>query len=179
MKRGTEITLHLKKDAGNFLERDKLEEIVKKHSEFVNFPIYIWSEKIVSESVENEEASDGPDVQDVTDDEEKKTKTLTKTIHEWKLINDNKPIWTRPASEITKEEYHNFYKAHFKESTDPLAYNHFKLEGENRFTALIYIPSSPPVCSSDTNSSPNSFNLMRHPFETCNYSFVASLLVMN
>lgn len=139
--RGTEIILHLKDDAAEFLDQNKLEEIIKKHSEFVNFPIYLWSESTVEEKVESEPETES-DVEDVT---EKKTETITKTVADWKLINENKPIWTRPSSDVTKEEYNAFFKAHFKEINEPLAYTHFKLEGDNRFTALLFVPASPPA----------------------------------
>lgn len=68
------------------------------------------------------------------------------------MINDNKPIWTRPASELEESDYNQFYLKHFNEPTSPLAYTHFKLEGtmpylpkgDNRFTGLIYIPADAP-----------------------------------
>ncbi|KAJ3261186.1 hypothetical protein HK103_006495 [Boothiomyces macroporosus] len=140
--RGTEIILHLKKDAAEFLETEKLKEIIQKHSEFVNFPIYLYVEKTIEEAVEDTDVP-GEDVEDVTE-EEKKPKTVSKTVQEWDLVNENKPIWTRSPSDVTDEEYKSFFKAHFKEFSDPIAHSHFKLEGENEFTGLLFIPSSPP-----------------------------------
>ncbi|KAJ3270285.1 hypothetical protein HDV01_000400 [Terramyces sp. JEL0728] len=140
--RGTEIILHLKKDAAEFLETDKLKEIIQKHSEFVNFPVYLYVEKTIEEAVEEPDAPT-EDVEDVTE-EEKKPKTVSKTVQEWELVNENKPIWTRAPTDVTDEEYKSFFKAHFKEFSEPLAHSHFKLEGENEFTGLLFIPASPP-----------------------------------
>ncbi|KAJ3306363.1 hypothetical protein HDV03_005330 [Kappamyces sp. JEL0829] len=152
LKRGTEITLFLKEDAYSFLDRtgldltavaNNLESIAKKHSEYINFPIFVWSEKVVAETVSPEPADS--DVEDVADaDEEKQPETINRTVREWKRVNDVKPIWTRPSSEVTEDEYNNFFKAHFKDTADPLAYSHFKLEGDHRFTALLYVPATPP-----------------------------------
>lgn len=126
-----------------------MENIIKKHSEFINFPIYIWSESTVEEEIPEEVSANPEDseegVKDAEEEEvEQKVKTTTKVVQDWRLVNENKPIWTRPISEVTEEEHFSFFKAHFKESVDPLAYTHFKLEGDNRFTGLIYIPASPP-----------------------------------
>ncbi|KAI8895722.1 Hsp90 protein-domain-containing protein [Globomyces pollinis-pini] len=154
--RGTSIILHLKPDAVNFLEQNELQNIIRKHSEFINFPIYLWTEKTIEEPVEEEtgettmtfaKPEDESDVQDVTEDkepEDETPKTVSKTVQEWELMNEHKPIWTRKPSDITQEEYHTFYKGYYKDSKAPLGYSHFKLEGDKVFTGLIYIPEDPP-----------------------------------
>ena len=119
--------------------------IIKKHSEFVNFPIYLWSESSVEDEVVSEDVVENEEGVKDTEEEVKAPETITRIIQDWKLINENKPLWTRPQEDITEEDHHAFFKAHFKQTADPLAYSHFKLEGENRFTGLIYIPSTPPA----------------------------------
>lgn len=144
--RGTEIILHLRKDALSFLDGDKLLQIVKKHSEFINFPIYLWSEVEV-EDEEPQAAEPESDVSDVEDAADKKdaTESSVKTVFQWEKINENKPIWTKSPADVKTEEYHNFFKTHFKQSEAPLAHSHFKLEGGNRFTAMIFIPATAPA----------------------------------
>ncbi|KAK1443563.1 heat shock protein Hsp90 family protein [Babesia gibsoni] len=110
---GTQITLFLKEDATSYLETDKIEELVKKHSQFVRFPIYV---------LKSEEGS-----------VEKK----------WHHINDVKPIWARDKSEITEEEYNSFYEAISGSKTKPLAHIHFVAEGDVDFRALLFIPDRP------------------------------------
>ncbi|XP_040864814.1 endoplasmin homolog isoform X1 [Glycine max] len=124
--RGTEIRLHLKEEAGEYLEESKLKELVKRYSEFINFPIYIWASKEVdvevpadeddssdeedsSESSSKEESED--EDADKSEDEEKKpkTKTVKETTYEWELLNDVKAIWLRNPKEVTEEEYTKFY----------------------------------------------------------------------
>ena len=99
--RGTEIILHLKEDAHSFLEEHTMENIIKKHSEFINFPIYIWSESTVEEEIPEEVSANPEDseegVKDAEEEEvEQKVKTTTKVVQDWRLVNENKPIWTRP-----------------------------------------------------------------------------------
>jgi len=121
--RGTEITLELKKDADEYLDAEKLKGIVKQYSEFIHFPIYIQTATTEQKEAEEEgkEETDG----------DSKTKTEPKefTTYKWELLNENKPIWTRKPSDISKEDYNNFYKALTKEVEDPLYFTHFSAEG--------------------------------------------------
>ena len=86
------------------------------------------------------------DSRDEDSDEEEeakpKTKTVTKEVEDFKLQNTVKPIWTRPTSEITEEEYDEFYKSIAHASDKPAARTHFSAEGEIGFTSLIYVPTS-------------------------------------
>ncbi|XP_022100344.1 endoplasmin-like [Acanthaster planci] len=157
LKRGTTVSLHLKEEAYDFLEPDTIEKLVKKYSQFINFPIYLWSSKTetVEEPIEDDEEGetkekpegDDEDVE-VEDDEEKedkpKTKSVEKTTWDWVLMNINKPIWTRPAKEITDEEYSEFYKSFTKASDDPLAKTHFTAEGEVTFKSILFVPKTAP-----------------------------------
>jgi len=153
--RGTQIVLHMKEDQEDYLNVDTLRNIIRRYSEFINYPIFLWSTREVEKEVEepeevkeDAEKSDEEKVKVEDEDEEKKEKkekkTVKETIHEWQLINETKPIWTRPAKEITKEEYVAFYKSITKDSTEPLDYIHFLGEGEVDFKAILYIPSKAP-----------------------------------
>lgn len=137
--RGTSITLHLK-DAHRFEFSDpaKIEELVKNYSQFISFPIYTWQEKTRSKKVDLE--SDGEDEVTAHD----KPSSVEK-YWDWELTNDTKPIWMRSPKEVTKEEYHGFYKRTFKEYMDPQAYTHFNAEGEIEFTSLLFIPPMAPL----------------------------------
>ena len=160
--RGTELTLELKKDADEYLELDKIKEAIHKYSEFIHFPIYIQTtrkEKVAKakaaiEDVKDEEkkADDDGEVQDEADkkaDAEEEVEEVTKT--EWELVNQNKPIWTRKAKDITEEEYNKFYKALTKDYDDPLYYTHFSAEGEVEFRSILFIPGRAPNNIFDTS----------------------------
>ena len=163
--RGTRVTLFLKDDAAEYVEQEKIKNLVKKYSEFINYPIKLYLSKDVREQVpveeeeepKSEDADDEKKVEDteVTDEEEKvekeddepkeqKTKTVNKVVWDWEIINDIKAIWMREKSEITDREYSDFYKTITKDHQDPLAYNHFSAEGEIDFKAILFMPQEAP-----------------------------------
>ncbi|KAF7490841.1 Endoplasmin [Sarcoptes scabiei] len=155
LKRGTCVTLVLKEEAKDFLEHDTLRNLISKYSQFINFKIYLWAsrtetseEPIEDEITEEEKKSDDDDeakVEDVKDDDKKpKTKKIEKTIWDWELINTSKPIWTRNPSDISDEEYNEFYKSLTRDSQDPLTKTHFVAEGEVTFRSLLYVPKVNP-----------------------------------
>lgn len=151
LKRGTRITLYLKDDAAEYVEQEKIKKLVKKYSEFINYPIRLYLSKDVREEVEvpPEEKPDDEKVQDEEEGKEKEEpkpekKTVTKTVWEWDLINDIKAIWMRDKAEIEDREYNEFYKTISKDVNDPLGYSHFQAEGEIDFKSIIYIPSEAP-----------------------------------
>merc|ERR1719474_1902192 len=154
LQRGTHITLVLKEEASDYLEADTLKELIHKYSQFINFPIYLWGSKTetVEESIEDEaekaqEDEDKPKDEDedaaVEDDneDEKKTKKVEKTVWDWLLMNESKPIWTKKTDQVTEEEYEEFFKSLTKESNPSMAHIHFTTEGEITFHSLLYIPS--------------------------------------
>jgi heat shock protein 90kDa beta len=157
-KRGTKVTIHLKQDAYEFAEEDRIKNLVKKYSEFINFPIYLRIAKEVSKEVaveeeekkeekkEDEEKKD--DDVEVKDEEKKETKPKTKTVkekvYEWVLVNDNKALWLRNKDDIEEQEYHKFYRALTKDSDGPASYIHFNAEGEVEFKSILYIPQKAP-----------------------------------
>ncbi|KAL7750822.1 hypothetical protein RI367_003779 [Sorochytrium milnesiophthora] len=161
--RGTEIVLHLKDDAVEYLKEDKLKGLIAKYSEFINFPIYLHTNQTIEEEVpvteedmrEREKAHGDDDLDDElrVDDKDKAdadadkptTKKVSKTVQDWERVNVNKPIWTRPASEVTPDEYNQFYQSYFKDYKDPVSYTHFKGEGNVNFKAILYIPQKAPA----------------------------------
>merc|ERR1711887_364046 len=115
LKRGTKIVLHMKDDQQEYLDEKRIKELVKKHSQFVNYPISLWVEKTTEKEVsddedddeDDEEDSDKPKIEEVDEDDEKKEKkkkTVKEVTHEWELMNKQKPLWMRNPEEITKEE---------------------------------------------------------------------------
>merc|ERR1719499_1359341 len=151
--RGTSVILKLKEDADEFLNKREIENLITRYSQFTNYPLLMWESKVETEEValegedEEEEEEDDDELtaeDDEDEDEEPSTKTIEKTIWFWKRINENKPLWTRSAKDITEEEYQSFYKAFNKASDEALAYSHFKAEGEIEFSSIIYIPKTAP-----------------------------------
>ncbi|XP_078075780.1 endoplasmin [Mustelus asterias] len=150
--RGTTITLVLKEEASDYLELDTIKNLIKKYSQFINFPIYIWSSKTetVEEPMDEEEAKEKEETDDEAaveeEDEEKKAKTkkVEKTVWDWELMNDIKPIWQRPTKEIEEEEYTAFYKTFSKDSDEPIAHIHFTAEGEVTFKSILFVPKTAP-----------------------------------
>ncbi|XP_072257252.1 endoplasmin [Pyxicephalus adspersus] len=153
--RGTTITLVLKEEATDYLELETIKNLVRKYSQFINFPIYVWSSKTetVEEPIDEEEAKEEEKDEETDEeaaveeeDEEKKPKTkkVEKTIWDWELMNDIKPIWQRPSKEVEEDEYKAFYKSFSKESDDPMAHIHFTAEGEVTFKSILFVPTTAP-----------------------------------
>jgi heat shock protein beta len=154
--RGTEITLYLKDDAKEYLDADKLEGLIKKYSEFITFPIYLYKShtetvEVPVEEEEEEDVFEGEDLEEEGSAEEveeeqaeaetPKTRTEEKTVWDWELMNPQKAIWSRDKSEISDEEYKNFYKTLVRNSEqEPLTWTHFKAEGEIDFKCILYLP---------------------------------------
>jgi len=150
LKRGTTISLYLKEEAQDFLEEDTIKQLIRKYSQFINFPIYMWVSKTVEEEslVEkspNEEIDeeDGK-IEEEVEELDKKNKKITKTIYDWELINDSKPIWTRKPNDVNESDYVEFYKSLTKDTSEPLTYTHFIAEGEVTFKSLLFIPKVQP-----------------------------------
>merc|ERR1712216_775005 len=139
LNRGTKILLSLKEDQLEYLEERRIKDLVKKHSEFIQYPINLWVEKEVEKEVEvSEEEKDGEEKDKESEQkEEKKTKKSKKLPMSGNFLNKNKPIWTRKPEEITREEYASFYKSLTNDWEDHLAVKHFSVEGQLEFKALL------------------------------------------
>merc|ERR1711988_1827331 len=154
--RGTRIVLHLKEDMKEYLEEHRLKDRVKKHSEFIGFPIKLQVEKTTEKEVEDdeeeddenkEEDEDGPKIEDVEEEEgekKKKTKKIKEVTHEWDHLNGQKPIWMRKPDDVTSEEYGAFYKALSNDWEDHAAVKHFSVEGQLEFKAVLFVPRRAP-----------------------------------
>jgi len=156
IKRGTRIVLHMKEDMSEYLEEKRLKDLVKKHSEFIGFPIKLYTEKTTEKEVtddddddEDEEGDDDkPKVEEVDDEEEakkeKKTKKIKEVSHEWEHLNNMKPIWMRKPDEVTHDEYVAFYKSISNDWEEHAAVKHFSVEGQLEFKAILFTPKRAP-----------------------------------
>ena len=114
--RGTEIVLHLGAEHLEFLDRFRLRELVRRYSDYVPYPIQMLKEAGSANEI--------------------RTK--------WEVINQAKALWTRPKSEIEEDEYKEFYRHISRDHEEPLCWTHFRLEGTQQFTGLLFVPKNPP-----------------------------------
>ena len=124
-RRGTDIILHLKDDAEEFLDEYRLRGIINKYSEHLSIPVQMWKEPVPeSEDSEGNKVEAQPG--------------------EWETVNSGKALWTRDKSDITDDEYKEFYKTVAHDFDEPLLWTHNKVEGTTEYTNLLYIPKRAP-----------------------------------
>lgn len=155
--RGTRIVLKMKEDMLEYLEERKLKDLVKKHSEFIGFPISLFVEKTEEKEVTDDEAEeevegddDKPKVEEITEEEgegeekKKKTKKIKEVTQDWEHLNGQKPIWMRKAEDVTHEEYAAFYKSLCNDWEEHASVKHFSVEGQLEFRACLFTPKRAP-----------------------------------
>jgi molecular chaperone HtpG len=169
LKRGTVIILHLKDDMNSYLEESEIKKLIKKHNQFIDYPIYLQTLKTKEVEVETEDDIK-TDVNVETDEVETKPKTVTETYNEWEHLNQEKPLWTRNSKDVTHEEYASFYKAISSDYDEHLEVSHFSVEGQIEFKGLLFVPKRAPFDMFDTSmKKPNNIKLyVRKVFITDN-----------
>merc|ERR1712025_379061 len=172
LQRGTKIILHMKEDQAEYIEEKKIKEIVKKHSQFIGYPIRLLCQKEREKEVSDDEGEaepqegEEPKIEDVGEDAdaekkegEKKKKTIKEKYTEDEELNKTKPIWTRSPDDISNEEYGEFYKSLTNDWEEHLAVKHFSVEGQLEFRALLFIPKRAPFDLFENKKTKNSIKL--------------------
>lgn len=117
----------MREEGKEFLSEYRLRDVISKYSDHIGIPVSIWVEKDVETGEENEDGT-----------------KVTKKESSWEQINKAQALWTRTKSDVTDEEYIEFYKHVSHDFADPLTWSHNKVEGKNDYTSLLYIPSKAP-----------------------------------
>ena len=173
LQRGTKIVLYMKEDQAEYIEEKKVKEIVKKHSQFIGYPIKMLVQKerekeVSDDEAEPEEPKEGeePKIEDIGEDADaekkedgKKTKKIKEKYTEDEELNKTKPLWTRSPDDISNEEYGEFYKSLTNDWEEHLAVKHFSVEGQLEFRALLFIPKRAPFDLFENKKSKNSIKL--------------------
>jgi len=153
LARGTRVILHLKEDAQELADPVRLARLIKMYSQFIQFPIKLYSSKKEPQEVTDEVATQKKQEEEdkrakEAEEEPKKVEPVTKTdyvdVWDWRVENNDKPLWTRSPKEVAEADYNEFFKMTFGEFLDPLAHVHFNVEGTIEFSSVLFIPGMAP-----------------------------------
>jgi len=160
--RGTHIIMYVKEDQAEYLEEKRLKEIVKKHSQFIGYPIMLHVEKEKEEEldIEEEEKEDKKEgeVEETEEKTKEKKKIKVKSIEKEEL-NKVKPLWTRNPDDIKEDEYTAFYKGLTNDWEAQMAVKHFSVEGQLEFRALLFVPGKAPMDLFEQKKTKNNIKL--------------------
>ena len=170
-KRGTRIVLHMKEDADEYLDNSRLTKLIQTYSQFIQYPIYLEVEKtreVEDDEKEDEKEDEKVTIEDVTDHKDEtddgKKKTRIESYREWERQNEQKPLWIRPPSEITNDEYNEFYKAITGDWDGALSWSHIVAEGTLDFRGVVYVPKRAPFDLYDSTKKHNIKLFVRRVF---------------
>ena len=167
--RGTKMILYLKDEHIEFLEEKKLKDLIKKHSEFISFPIELWVEKSTEKEVEDDDDDEEPkkdedkkdeDEPEVKDEEKpKKTKKVKEVYHDYERVNNTLPIWMKKKEDLSKEEYASFYKSISNDWEEHLNVVHFSMEGNLEIKGVLFVPRRAPFDLFESKKKKNNLKL--------------------
>lgn len=163
--RGTKIILHLKDEHIEFLEEKKLKDLIKKHSEFISFPIELYVEKSTEKEVEDDDDEDDKekekkeDEPEVSEEKKKKTKKVKEIYHDYERVNNTMPIWMKKREDLSKEEYASFYKSISNDWEEHLECIHFSMEGNLEIKGILFVPRRAPFDLFESKKKKNNLKL--------------------
>jgi molecular chaperone HtpG len=150
LKRGSILMLHIKDDMTEYLEDSKITSLIKKHNQFIEFPIYVETQKTREVELENSEQENtveqkDSEQKDSVEEQKEEPKKVTETYFEYEQVNKEKPLWCRNNKDVTDDEYSEFYKSMTGDYDTYLDVSHFTVEGQIEFKGLLYIPKKSPI----------------------------------
>lgn len=125
-ERGTEVRLHLREDATEFADEHRLRSLIRKYSDHIAFPVLM-------PTIQSPPTGEGEATDDAADD-----------APQFELVNTAQAMWTRPRTDVSEDEYKEFYKHISHDFQDPVLWSHNKVEGKREYTSLLYVPAKPP-----------------------------------
>ncbi|KAL6747087.1 heat shock protein 90C [Haematococcus lacustris] len=166
--RGTRVTLHLKEDAQELADPIRLSRLIKQYSQFISFPIKLYNMKkepakvVDAEATKRKQDAENKRAAEKAEEPvqvEPVMKTEYQEVWDWRVENENKPLWTRAPKDVPAEAYNDFFKQTFSEFLDPLAHVHFNVEGTIEFSAILYVPGMAPFDQQNMNQRSRSIKL--------------------